>query len=85
MSNILTIASTDLRIYFQSRGNLFGLLVMPIIMTLFLGGAFSGGGPEYIRIDLLDADNSPQSQQFVAELRTINSALLICPIDQDAD
>ena len=85
MSNILTIASTDLRIYFQSRGNLFGLLVLPIIMTLFLGGAFSGGGPEYIRIDLLDEDNSPQSERFIAELREINSALLICPIDQDAD
>ncbi len=83
MSNILTIARTDLRIYLADRGNILGLLVMPVIMTLFLGGVFSGGGPDFIRIDVLDEDNSAQTQAFIGNLRSVNPALLICPQDQD--
>jgi hypothetical protein len=85
MSKLLAIAQTELRIYLMDRGNLFGLVAMPIIMTLLLGGVFSGDGPDYIRMDLLDEDNSPQSEQFINDLRAVNPALLICPLDQDAD
>jgi ABC-2 type transport system permease protein len=81
MRNILTIARTDLRIFFADRGNLISLFILPVVMTLFLGGAFSGGGPAHIFVDVLDADQSPHSQQLIAELRDANPTLVICPAD----
>ena len=81
MFNALTIARTSLRVYLVDRGNLFSLLVLPVILTLFLGGVFSGGGPERIQVDILDEDNSAQSAELIADLRALNPALRICPQD----
>lgn len=86
MRNILTIALTDLRIYLQDRGNLIGLIILPVVMTLFLGGTFNNsGGSRQSRVDLLDLDASEQSAAFVETLRSINPALIICPADQNDD
>jgi ABC-2 type transport system permease protein len=79
MRNVLTIARTSLRVYLLDRGNLFSLLVLPVILTLFLGGVFSGGGSERIQIDVLDQDISSQSAQLIEDLRALN--LHICPQD----
>jgi ABC-2 type transport system permease protein len=81
MQNAFTIARTSLRVYLSDRGNLFNLLILPVIMTLFLGGVFSGGGPERIQVDVLDEDNSPQSAQLIEAVRALNPALRICPQD----
>ena len=40
MRSVLPIAVNDLRIFFASRGNVIGLLVLPIAFTLLLGFFF---------------------------------------------
>ncbi len=86
MQNMLSVALNDLRVYFSDRGNLIGMVALPVIMTLFLGGVFGGGGgTRQLRLDVADQDNSPQSQQFIDVLRAVNPALLICPHDQNAE
>lgn len=82
MRNVWTITGTSLRVYLFNAGNLFSLIALPVIMTLFLGGVFSGGGTSVLRADVLDEDDSEQSAQLIADLRTVNPALVICPADQ---
>lgn len=86
MRKTLLIALNDLRIYFAERGNLFGLVVLPIALTLMLGFLIGGGSQESsIRVDLHDLDQSPESQQFIAQLSQINDTLFLCPADNEAD
>lgn len=86
MRQTLTLALNDLRVFLVDRGNLIGLLLVPIAMTLIIGfvsGGFAGGGPERVRVDLLDGDQSDLSAQFIAALQEANSALALCPLDDE--
>ncbi len=87
MRKILTIARTDLRIFFSQRGNLLGIFVLPVIFTLVLGYSFGGGGGGSTRplVDLLDLDQTPLSAQFVAALRAADQSLILCPRDNDTE
>ncbi|MDE0078852.1 MAG: ABC transporter permease [Caldilineaceae bacterium] len=87
MRSILTIIYNDLSIYFSQRGNLVGLLVIPVLLTLVIGwslGRIGGGGPTRIRVDLIDLDRSDLSARLIEELRAANDALVLCPLDNDA-
>ncbi|MCB0183350.1 MAG: ABC transporter permease, partial [Caldilineaceae bacterium] len=84
MRNILTIARTDLQIFFRQRGNLLGIFVLPVVFTLVLGYSFRGGsGPTQLRIDVLDEDQSALSQQFLDALRAVDASFVLCPMDND--
>ncbi len=87
MRAILTIVLNDLRIFFSHRGNLIGLLVMPILFTLVLGWSLGGGGggPSRLRVDLMDLDNTDLSARLIDELHATNDALVLCPLDNDSD
>lgn len=88
MRSILTIIYNDLRIFFSQRGNLVGLLVIPVLLTLVIGwslGSIGGGGPTRLRVDLIDLDRSDMSAQLIEALRAANDALVLCPLDNDAD
>ena len=86
MRTILTITLNDLRIFFSSRGNLIGLIVLPVALSFLLGFAFSSnGGPVQQRVDLIDLDNSTRSQALIEELHQANETLLLCPIDNTQD
>lgn len=86
MQTIFTIALNDLRIFFRARGNLIGLIVLPIAITMAVGWANSGrGGPDYLRVDLIDRDQSARSAELLTQLRLVNPALRLCPMDNDAD
>ena len=82
MRNVWRIARLDLQIFLRSRGNLLQLLLIPVILTLVLGYALGGdvGGPQRIRLDLLDEDRSARSAQLAAALHAQGSALRICPV-----
>jgi ABC-2 type transport system permease protein len=70
----------DLRIFVARPGNWIGLVLVPILLTVGLGFAFSGGGePERLRVDIFDEDGSAQSLRLRVELAAANSTLLLCP------
>lgn len=87
MQTVLHIAVNDLRIFFSARGNLIGLVVLPIALTLAVGWANSGGGggPTRLLVDVVDLDQSARSAELLTELRAANDTLLLCPMDNDAD
>ena len=61
MDKILVITFNDLRIYFSQRGNLIGLVLIPVILASVLG--LNSVPPEktYV-IDIVDLDNTATSQ-----------------------
>ncbi|MCE7986720.1 MAG: ABC transporter permease [Caldilinea sp. CFX5] len=82
MYTIITIALNDLAIFFRARGNLIGLIVLPVTLTLAVGWANSGRtGPTRLLVDVIDQDQSGQSAELLAELRVVNPALVLCPLD----
>ena len=91
MQNIINIAQNDLRIFFSERGNIIGLTVLPIFLTLAIGvafgGSFGGGGasePILYRIDVIDNDKSVSSAQLIDSLLDTD-ILQLCPMDADCD
>jgi len=88
MRSILTIILNDLKIFFSQRGNLPGLLVIPVLLTLVVGwsiGQIGGGGPTRLRVDLIDLDRSAMSAQMIEDLRAANDAFVLCPLDNDEE
>lgn len=86
MRSIINITLNDLRVFFAQRSNLFGLVVLPVIFTLVLGWAFDGdggGGPQRVRIDVIDQDQSSLAAAFLDKLRAANDTLVLCPMDND--
>ena len=85
MRNIVNIALNDLRIFFSQRGNIVGLTVIPIFLTIALGIAFGanlgGDGTVQMRVDVIDKDNSTISAEFLDMLRSANENLIVCPLD----
>lgn len=84
MRYVLNITLNDLRVFFADSGNLFGLIALPVFMTILLGAAFGGvqSGGTLLRVDLLDLDNSQRSQQLIDLLRETNDSIFLCPADQ---
>lgn len=86
MRNTLTVALNDLRIFFGSRGNIIGLLAIPVVMTVILGVFIpEGDGPTRVRIDVVDHDGAEIAAQFLEALRQANASIVLCPMDNDAE
>ncbi len=88
MAKIFAIVRQDLIVFLSRRSNLPGLLITPILMTVLIGlvsgGAFNGSSPQ--RLDVIDLDNTPASQQFLAAIRQADPDLTLCPMDNtDSD
>lgn len=86
MQKIFTIALNDLRIYLSQRGNLVGLILSPLLITVVLGYSFSSGnsGPTQLLVDVIDQDQSALSRQLLDELRGTEATIVLCPQDNDA-
>jgi linearmycin/streptolysin S transport system permease protein len=69
------IAATDLRRLFRWRGNIFFLIVLPMLIILLLGAVFGGG--QKARIGLLDRGHGALAQQFITALRDRPSTQLV--------
>lgn len=87
MQNIINIAQNDLRIFFSQRGNIIGLTVLPIFLTIAIGiafgGSFGGGGDAQTilyHVDVIDNDNSTLSAQLIESLQN-TGILSLCPMD----
>ena len=85
LRKMLIITANDLRVYFSDAGNLVGLLVLPIMLTVILGVVFSGddSSPNYIIVDVLDEDNTTSSQQLISSMQALNTRIAICPTDSN--
>jgi hypothetical protein len=87
MRRVLFIARNDLRIFLVQRGNLVGLLLVPIVMTLFIGlvngGILDQGEPSFEVVDVLDRDGSERSRTFLMGIHEANPSLLLCPLQND--
>src|SRR5579872_3234483 len=68
MDAILTIALTQLRTQLRGRGALITLFVVPIVMTIFLGGAFGGSSAAQV-VDVVRTPNDDLASKFVDLLR----------------
>ena len=87
MRKLLSISELDLRIFFKSRGNWVGLVVIPVVMTLVVGIFTSQRIDEvpHFTIDVIDSDESAISAQFVQALRESGTSFHLCPMDQDVE
>ena len=86
MRIILNIALNDLTIFFRDRGNLIGLVILPVALTMAVGWANSSNssGPTSLLVDVIDHDQSPRSAELLEQLRLANETLVFCPQDNDA-
>jgi ABC-2 type transport system permease protein len=87
MTKAFTFALHQLRIFFAERGNLVGLILIPVGFTTVIG-VFGGGFADddaRLLIDVADEDQSGLSTQFMDDLRATNERLLLCPFDNDED
>jgi len=71
MDKVITIAVNDLRIYFSQRGNLIGLVLIPVVLATVLGFTSTATISSYT-LDIVDLDNSEQSAQFIADVLASN-------------
>jgi linearmycin/streptolysin S transport system permease protein len=86
MRNIINIAIHDLRVFFKDPSAVIGVILVPILFTVFFGFALGGAGaPEHVRVDVIDADQSAFSVQFLSDVRQANSTLVLCPMDNGED
>jgi ABC-type Na+ efflux pump permease subunit len=88
MRVILDIALNELRILFKDRSIWINLVLIPIVLAVAVGYANGEGasgsseGPR-LPVDVLDNDNSALSQQFLADVRSANTRIVLCPMDND--
>lgn len=81
MRQLFAITLNDLRVYFSELGNLIGLIALPVALTLMIGLSSPGGGGDgtsVIFADLIDQDQSAESQQFIENLQRVNETLVLC-------
>lgn len=88
MRKLWYIALTDLRITFAERGMWVNLVIIPCTLIFIIGlvtGGFGGDGTSRVRVDVLDNDQSAFSAQLLDDLREVDSRLILCPMDNDAE
>jgi ABC-2 type transport system permease protein len=71
MREIMALAHKDLRLLLRDRSGFFFTLMWPLIIAIFFGTIFGGGGGESrsaMSIPVVDEDNTPRSQEFIATL-----------------
>ncbi len=70
MRVLWSIVVKDLVLLARDRTGLFFTLLFPLIMAVFFGAVFSGpsSGSSVFNVDVVDEDNSEESQNFAAQL-----------------
>ncbi len=64
-----TITSTELRRLFRDRGNLFFVLVFPLLLIVLIGASFGSGTG--VSIGIVTAGDDPATERFVAALEDL--------------
>ncbi len=67
---VAALAAKDLRLVSRNRGTLFFALLWPVLMALFFGFVFGGGGEKgRIPVAVVDEDGTQESGRLVGRLR----------------
>jgi len=74
MKQVMHLAIKDLRILLRTKTALFWIGVFPLLMALFFGAIFSGGGSgmRSMRIAVVDEDKSDFSASFIDQLKNLD-------------
>ena len=85
MSILFTLAVKDLRVLFREKTSIFWVLGFPLIIALFFGTIFSGGGGEVsgMKIAVIDEDRSDYSKAYIEEISGL-SALRVSQMSRDS-
>lgn len=85
MSVLFTLAVKDLRILFREKTSIFWVLGFPLMIALFFGTIFSGGGGEVsgMKIAVIDEDQSDYSKAYIEEISDL-SALRVSQMSSDS-
>lgn len=74
MRAAIAIAAKDLRLLLRNRGALFFTLAWPLLLAVFFGLVFGGGGGSgRPAVALVVADTHPASEQFAAQVLALDS------------
>lgn len=75
MGKIFTLARKDLKVLFRDKGAVFWVLFFPLLIALFFGSIFSGGGggPSRMKVAIIDADSTTYSQAYINELGKLSA------------
>jgi ABC-2 type transport system permease protein len=84
MKKVLFLAIKDLKILLSNGGNIFMVLVFPVLFALFFGAIYSGTGnePTGIKIAVVNEDKSDFSNSFISQLES-EEALKVIPAGRD--
>ncbi len=84
MNAIIQLALKDLLLLSRDKAAMFWVLLFPLIMALFFGSIFSGGGKTAaMNIAVIDNDQSENSNTFVKELEN-SEALKVTSMPLDS-
>ena len=70
MIEVLALAGKDLLLLFRDKGGFFFAFFFPLVMAVFFGTVFSGGGNETraMAVLIVDEDSTAQSVEFIRTL-----------------
>jgi ABC-2 type transport system permease protein len=71
MGAMLYLAAKDLRLLLRDRMGFFFTFFFPLLMSVFFGTVFSGGGDDTFKgmpIAVVDEDKTPESERFIKSL-----------------
>jgi ABC-2 type transport system permease protein len=83
MRNIMTLARKDLRLLWRDKFGLFWVIAFPLLIAVFFGTIFSGGGGggrSAISVAAVDLDSSETSRAFVQQMQE-SDALKVVELD----
>lgn len=85
MGILFTLAVKDLRVLFREKSSIFWVLGFPLMIALFFGTIFSGGGGEVggMKIAAIDEDQSDYSKDYIEEISGL-SALRVSQMSRDS-
>jgi ABC-2 type transport system permease protein len=86
MTKMLAIALNELRVQLRQPATLVMMVLLPAALIFVIGlanGQGLGGGTasRTIIVDVLDHDNSADSAALLTSMRALDSALVLCPMD----
>ncbi|MBT7311729.1 ABC transporter permease [bacterium] len=87
MRVIIAIALKDLKLLFQDKSGSFFVFGFPLLMAVFFGFIFAGGGDGKVnpmKVVVADADSTTASIEFVAQLTKTGAVKAIAVSEEEA-